>query len=76
MEADDSRGGIITELDVETLTENLMRTLIALDEIYGEDELKLQRRELVLTLDLQKHKLILKIIYVTNIVCLKKKCEG
>ncbi|QCD81184.1 hypothetical protein DEO72_LG2g1508 [Vigna unguiculata] len=45
LEADASRGGIITELDVETLTENLMRTLIALDEIYGDGELKLQRRE-------------------------------
>ncbi|CAJ1943580.1 unnamed protein product [Sphenostylis stenocarpa] len=37
--------GVTEELDIETLTENLMRTLIALDEIYGEGELKLQQRE-------------------------------
>lgn len=42
-----SRGGVTAELDIETLTENLMRTLIALDEIYGEGELKLQRKEQV-----------------------------
>ncbi|XP_047170425.1 BAG family molecular chaperone regulator 1-like isoform X2 [Vigna umbellata] len=52
LEADASTG-VKTELDVETLTENLMRTLIALDEIYGEGELELQRRELVLTLILK-----------------------
>ncbi|KAG4934085.1 hypothetical protein JHK87_048087 [Glycine soja] len=45
LEAATSTGGVIAELDIETLTENLMRTLIALDEIYGEGELKLQRRE-------------------------------
>ena len=50
MEAATSTGGVIAELDIETLTENLMRTLIALDEIYGEGELKLQRREQVLSL--------------------------
>ncbi|KAG5028209.1 hypothetical protein AAZX31_05G047900 [Glycine max] len=48
LEAATSTGGVIAELDIETLTENLMRTLIALDEIYGEGELKLQRREQVL----------------------------
>ena len=48
MEAATSTGGVIAELDIETLTENLMRTLIALDEIYGEGELKLQRRKQVL----------------------------
>jgi len=53
LETDASTGGIIEELDVENLTENLMRTLIALDEIYGEGELKLGIREQVLTIDLQ-----------------------
>eukprot|EP00256_Glycine_max_P057325 XP_014625140.1 BAG family molecular chaperone regulator 1-like [Glycine max] len=48
LEAATSTGGVIAELDIETLTENLMRTLIALDEIYYEGELKLQRREQVL----------------------------
>lgn len=50
MEAAASTGGIIAELDVESLTENLMRILITLDEIYAEGELKLQKREQV-TLD-------------------------
>jgi len=50
LEAAASTGGVIAELDIETLTENLMRTLIALDEINGEGELKLQRREQVLSL--------------------------
>ncbi|KAH1127186.1 hypothetical protein GYH30_015956 [Glycine max] len=45
LEAATSTGGVIAELDIQTLTENLMRTLIALDEIYGEGELKLQRRK-------------------------------
>ncbi|RDX64645.1 BAG family molecular chaperone regulator 1, partial [Mucuna pruriens] len=48
-----STGGVIAELDIETLTENLMRTLIALDEIYAEGELKLQRKEQVRRV--QKH---------------------
>lgn len=48
-----STGVVIAELDIETLTENLMRTLIALDEIYGEGDLKLQRREQVRRV--QKH---------------------
>ncbi|RZB41107.1 hypothetical protein D0Y65_055486 [Glycine soja] len=47
LEAATSTGGVIAELDIQTLTENLMRTLIALDEIYGEGELKLQRRKQV-----------------------------
>lgn len=47
MEAAASTGGVIAELDVESLTENLMRILITLDEIYLEGELKLQRREQV-----------------------------
>lgn len=47
MEGAASTGVVIAELDIETLTENLMRTLIALDEIYGEGDLKLQRREQV-----------------------------
>ncbi|KAG5097535.1 hypothetical protein JHK82_047389 [Glycine max] len=53
LEAAASTGGVIAELDIETLTENLMRTLIALDEINGEGELKLQRREQVRRV--QKH---------------------
>ncbi|RZC11028.1 BAG family molecular chaperone regulator 1-like isoform X2 [Glycine soja] len=53
LEAATSTGGVIAELDIETLTENLMRTLIALDEIYGEGELKLQRREQIRRV--QKH---------------------
>ena len=48
-----SIGGVIEEMDVETLTENLMRILITLDEIYGEGELKLQRKEQVKRV--QKH---------------------
>lgn len=51
METDASTGSIVADLDVENLTENLMRTLIALDEIYGEGDLKMLKRELVLTLD-------------------------
>ncbi|KAK7389220.1 hypothetical protein VNO78_24056 [Psophocarpus tetragonolobus] len=47
LEADASAGGVIGELPMETLTESLMRALIALDEIYGDGELKLQRREQV-----------------------------
>ena len=47
MEADATKGGVTEELDVESLTENLMTILIALDEIYGEGELKLQRRDQV-----------------------------
>ena len=35
---DVSTGGIIPDLDVENLIENLMRTLIVLDEIYGEGD--------------------------------------
>ncbi|WVZ11247.1 hypothetical protein V8G54_015777 [Vigna mungo] len=72
LEADDSTGGIITELDVETMTENLMRTLIALDEIYVEDELKLQRRELVRRV--QKHIETLDMLRMTrqNSITLKK----
>jgi hypothetical protein len=46
-----SKGGVIAELDVESLTENLMRILITLDEIYGDSELKLKRKEQVTTLD-------------------------
>jgi hypothetical protein len=46
-----SKGGVIAELDVESLTENLMRILIRLDEIYGDSELKLKRKEQVTTLD-------------------------
>ncbi|GAU47000.1 hypothetical protein TSUD_186420 [Trifolium subterraneum] len=42
-----SKGGVIAELDVESLTENLMRVLITLDEIYGDSELKLKRKEQV-----------------------------
>ncbi|WJX94538.1 hypothetical protein P8452_75945 [Trifolium repens] len=42
-----SKGGVIAELDVESLTENLMRILITLDEIYGDSELKLKRKEQV-----------------------------
>ncbi|XP_057421997.1 BAG family molecular chaperone regulator 1-like [Lotus japonicus] len=53
LEAAATTGGVAEELDVETLTENLMRLLIALDEIYGEGELKLQRREQVWRV--QKH---------------------
>lgn len=53
LEAAASEGGAIVELDIETLTENLMRTLITLDEISGEGELKLQRREQVRRV--QKH---------------------
>ncbi|TKY55347.1 BAG family molecular chaperone regulator 1 [Spatholobus suberectus] len=53
LEASASTGGVIAELDIETLTENLMRVLITLDEIYGEGELKLQRREQVRRV--QKH---------------------
>ncbi|XP_027337830.1 BAG family molecular chaperone regulator 1-like [Abrus precatorius] len=48
-----SGGGVASELDIESLTENLMRILITLDEIYGEGELKLQRREQVRRV--QKH---------------------
>lgn len=49
MEEIASIGGVIEEMDVESLTENLMRILITLDEIYGEGELKLQRKEQVTT---------------------------
>ncbi|KAG2408275.1 hypothetical protein LR48_Vigan01g223100 [Vigna angularis] len=71
LEADASTG-VITELDVETLTENLMRTLIALDEIYGEGELELQRRELVRRV--QKHIETLDMLRMTrqNSITLKK----
>ncbi|CAK8562864.1 unnamed protein product [Lathyrus sativus] len=48
-----SKGGVIQELDVESLTESLMRILITLDEIYGEGELKMQRKEQVKRV--QKH---------------------
>ncbi|KAL5064438.1 hypothetical protein RYX36_026175 [Vicia faba] len=48
-----SKDGVVEELDVESLTENLMRILITLDEIYGEGELKLQRKEQVKRV--QKH---------------------
>ncbi|KAK7265538.1 hypothetical protein RJT34_33158 [Clitoria ternatea] len=48
-----STGGVVAELDIENLTENLMRILITLDELYGEGELKLQRREQVRRV--QKH---------------------
>jgi len=47
LEGNVSKGEVISELDVESLTENLMRVLITLDEIYGEGELKLQRKEQV-----------------------------
>lgn len=49
MEEIASKGGVVEELDVESLTENLMRILITLDEIYGEGELKLLRKEQVIT---------------------------
>ncbi|CAJ2664179.1 unnamed protein product [Trifolium pratense] len=51
-----SKGGVIAELDVESLTENLMRVLITLDEIYGDSELKLKRKEQkqIETLDMLK----------------------
>ncbi|XP_004515796.1 BAG family molecular chaperone regulator 1-like isoform X2 [Cicer arietinum] len=49
-----STGGVIENLDVESLTESLMRILITLDEIYyGEGELKLKRKEQVRRV--QKH---------------------
>ncbi|KAL2321667.1 hypothetical protein Fmac_026046 [Flemingia macrophylla] len=48
-----SAGGVIGQLDIETLTENLMRTLITLDGIYVEGELKLRRKEQVRRV--QKH---------------------
>ncbi|KAK7330644.1 hypothetical protein VNO77_24842 [Canavalia gladiata] len=48
-----SSGGVVEELDVENLTENFMTILITLDEIYGESELKLLRREQVRRV--QKH---------------------
>lgn len=47
MEAAASTGGVIAELDVESLTENLMKLLITLDEIHGEGEIKLQRSQQV-----------------------------
>lgn len=53
LEGNVSKGEVISELDVESLTENLMRVLITLDEIYGEGELKLQRKEQVRRV--QKH---------------------
>ncbi|XP_061364222.1 BAG family molecular chaperone regulator 1-like [Gastrolobium bilobum] len=53
LEVGASKGEIIAELDVESLTENLMRMLITFDENYVEGELKLQRREQVRRI--QKH---------------------
>lgn len=47
MEGAASTGEVIAELDVESLTENLMRLLITLDEIYGEGEIKMQRSQQV-----------------------------
>ncbi|KAL9326631.1 hypothetical protein ACSQ67_007276 [Phaseolus vulgaris] len=72
LETDASTGGIIEELDVENLTENLMRTLIALDEIYGEGELKLGIREQVRRV--QKHIETLDMLRTTmqNSIPLKK----
>lgn len=47
LEASASSGGIIAEMDVDNLTENLMTILLQLDEIVAEGDLKLQRKEQV-----------------------------
>ena len=47
METNASGGGIVAEMDVENLTEILMRILIKLDEMVAEGDLKLQKREQV-----------------------------
>ena len=47
LETSTSAGEIVAEMDVENLTENLMRILIQLDEIVAVGDLKLQRREQV-----------------------------
>lgn len=39
-----SRGGTVTEKDIENLTENLMRQLVQLDGIIADGDLKQQRR--------------------------------
>ncbi|XLU42273.1 hypothetical protein S245_037087 [Arachis hypogaea] len=53
LEAGASTGGVIAELDIESLTENLMRMLITLNEIFAEGDLKLQKSEQVRRV--QKH---------------------
>ncbi|KAF7828316.1 BAG family molecular chaperone regulator 1-like isoform X1 [Senna tora] len=53
LEESGRKGGIIAEMEVDELTENLMGILIKLDGIVAEGDLKLQRREQVKRV--QKH---------------------
>ncbi|KAL1371320.1 hypothetical protein HN51_001534 [Arachis hypogaea] len=53
LEAGASTGEVVAELHIESLTENLMRILITLNEIFAEGDLKLQKSEQVRRV--QKH---------------------
>lgn len=48
MQATASRGGEVSEMDVDNLTELLMANLVKLDGVVAEGDLKLQRRMQVL----------------------------
>ena len=70
LEATVSRGGKITVMDVESLTEMLMANLVKLDEIVVDGDLKLQRRVqvfldllLLLNLNLMLHPVVIIIPY-------------
>lgn len=47
LEASACKGEIIAEMDVDNLTDNLMRILLKLDEVAAEGDLKLRRKEQV-----------------------------
>ncbi|KAK7251251.1 hypothetical protein RIF29_34285 [Crotalaria pallida] len=68
-----SAGNVIEVLDVESLTENLMRILIRLDEISAEGELKKQRREQVK--NVQKHIETLDMLKMPNPKSIPQKSE-